>query len=208
MSNTNKNRLYKIAIHLVGLMLLGLGIAVFVTANLGSDPITVLADGLHQVLNITVGTAMILLNVIVLVVVFFTKRSYIRIGTWISAVMTGVFVDIFIFLIGGSIFQGLSVLIRTLILVLGCVIIGAGIALYMSADIGVCLGDLIADILTKEKGWQYRWIKIPIDLFCLITGFLLGGKVGLGTIIGALLTGPLVQLFMPAAKRICSFKGN
>ncbi|MEG0753922.1 MAG: YitT family protein [Angelakisella sp.] len=203
MKTEHKQLLKAMLVHLVGVMLLGFGIAIFVTAQLGSDPITVLADGVHQVFSITIGSAMIFLNGVVLLVVFLFRRSYIRIGTWISAIMTGVFVDIFILLISQPLQTVASLPGKLLVLLVGCAVIGLGIALYLSADIGVSLGDLICLILTTEKGWQYRWIKITLDLSFVAIGFFLGGKVGLGTIVGALVVGPLVQVFMPFAKKVC-----
>ncbi|MEG0852361.1 MAG: YitT family protein [Angelakisella sp.] len=203
MKTEHKQLLKAMLVHLIGVMLLGFGIAIFVTAQLGSDPITVLADGVHQVFSITIGSAMIFLNGVVLLVVFLFRRSYIRIGTWISAIMTGVFVDIFILLISQPLQTVASLPGKLLVLLVGCAVIGLGIALYLSADIGVSLGDLICLILTTEKGWQYRWIKITLDFSFVAIGFSLGGKVGLGTIVGALVVGPLVQVFMPFAKKVC-----
>lgn len=196
--------LRKFVVHLAGICLLGLGIALFVCTNLGADPITVLADGVHRILSMTIGQAMIFLNVLVLAVVVVRHRKYIRIGTWTSALMTGVFTDLWLMCLGNAMDNVSSLWVRIAILVVSCGFSGLGIAMYMEADIGVCLGDLIANILNKEKGYQYRWIKIVIDVTCLSVGFCLGGKVGLGTVVSAMLTGPAVQACMPVARRFAS----
>ena len=61
--------------------------------------------------------------------------------------------------------------------------------------------DLIAIILTdKLQKFQFRWVRMTCDLFFVILGYILGGTVGIGTVIAAFLTGPLVQFWLPKSE--------
>ena len=63
--------------------------------------------------------------------------------------------------------------------------------------------DLVAIILSdKCKRLQFRWVRILCDLFFVVLGYLLGGTVGVGTIIAVFLTGPMVQFWLPRTKKI------
>jgi len=72
----------------------------------------------------------------------------------------------------------------------------------MSANIGVAPNDLIPLMLQEKLKCQYKWIRITLDLSYLIIGFLLGGVVGIGTVISALCQGPIIQFFMPKIDKI------
>jgi hypothetical protein len=75
-------------------------------------------------------------------------------------------------------------------------------ALVISSDAGTGPNDLVAVILTdKLKRFQFRTVRICCDLFFIITGFLLGGTVGIGTVAAAFLVGPVVQIFRPIHER-------
>ena len=82
------------------------------------------------------------------------------------------------------------------------VILSIGMALVISSDAGTGPNDLVAVILTdKLKRFQFRTVRICCDLFFIITGFLLGGTVGIGTVAAAFLVGPVVQIFRPIHER-------
>lgn len=82
------------------------------------------------------------------------------------------------------------------------VILSIGMALVISSDAGTGPNDLVAVILTdKLKRFQFRTVRICCDLFFIITGFLLGGTVGIGTVEAAFLVGPVVQIFRPIHER-------
>ena len=93
--------------------------------------------------------------------------------------------------------------LRVLCSVLGCVILASGMSLVIRSDAGTGPNDLVAVILTdKLKKFQFRWVRMVCDACFMIVGFLLGGTVGIGTVIAVFLVGPVAQFVMPHSQKI------
>ena len=69
------------------------------------------------------------------------------------------------------------------------------------SDIGVAPNDIVPFIIKDKLNCQYRWVRIAFDATFLIVGFILGGKVGIGTIIAMLAIGPFIQFCLPYGKK-------
>ena len=187
--------LWKIAIALVGVALIGFALAFNSAAMLGNDAIAVLYDGVRKVLGIPVeklGLVTNLVNFIFLAVVFTLGRKYINIGTFIYALPLGNFVGIGFKLheilnIPGTL-EG-----RILTSFLGCSMLFLGLGIFIAVDIGMdpCTGVIML-IRDKIKG-QYKTAKIICDVISLVLGFTFGGKVGVVTVIAAFIAGPTIQ---------------
>ena len=187
--------LWKIPIALVGVALVGFGIAFNSAGMLGNDAVAVLYDGVRNTLGLQVdklGLVTNLVNFILITVVFFLGRKYINIGTFIYALPMGNFVDIGFKLheilnipstLGGSILTSFC----------GCSMLFLGIGIFIAVDIGMdpCTGVIML-VRDKIKG-QYKTAKIICDIISLALGFSLGGKVGVVTVIAALIAGPTIQ---------------
>ena len=85
-----------------------------------------------------------------------------------------------------------------------------GIATYIKADLGVGAIDLISEIISRKSKMQYRLVRVIGDVAFVVIGFLLGGTVGVGTVVAAFLTGPTVQLVRPGIEKVLNafFKGK
>ena len=93
--------------------------------------------------------------------------------------------------------------VRIVSMVLGCVILSAGMSIVINSNAGTGPNDLVAVILSdKIESVQFRWIRVGCDLFFVVLGFILGGTVGAGTVVAVFLTGPLVQFWLPKTKKI------
>ena len=92
--------------------------------------------------------------------------------------------------------------VRIVSMVLGCVILSAGMSIVINSNAGTGPNDLVAVILSdKIERVQFRWVRVGCDLFFVVLGFLLGGTVGAGTVVAVFLTGPLVQFWLPKTKK-------
>ena len=89
-----------------------------------------------------------------------------------------------------------------LIVVLGVFIIAAGISLVSGSDVGVAPNDIVPFIIQDKTKVQYKYIRIALDATFLIVGFLIGGTVGVGTIIAMLAMGPFIQFCLPHGKKV------
>ena len=99
-------------------------------------------------------------------------------------------------------------IIRVASMLIGCVILAAGMSIVINSNAGTGPNDLVAVILSdKIEKVEFRWVRVGCDLFFVVLGFFLGGTVGAGTIVAVCLTGPLVQFWLPITKKLVNAVG-
>ena len=198
-----KNQIWKrILTSLVGLILCGVGVSMFMYSGMGVDPASVFELGIAKVCGISYGTSSALINVVILLIVFFIDKSYINISSLIAIFGIGYTAD-FVRKILSILIQGEPNLILKLVLILiGLFIMSCGIATYIKAELGVGAIDLISEIISRKSKVQYRVVRVIGDVAFVVIGFLLGGTVGVGTVVAAFLTGPTVQLVRPGIEKV------
>ena len=204
-----KTLLKRLAMLLAGLVVAHLGVSLFLLADLGADPFNVLVQGLYRTLSavpgmgfLTHGRTHIAVNLLIILVLLLTDRSYIRLGTVICMACGGPIIDFFTALLAPlfAIQPGLA--LRLLVNCLGCVILAFGMTAVISSDAGAGPNDLVALVISEKRGWKFGLVRAAVDLSFVLGGFLLGGSVGLGTVICAFLVGPVAGFFMPLNRRI------
>lgn len=188
----------------VGIVLVGVGVAFNAAAALGNDPVGIMYDGIRSILGLTseeLGFASNLVNVALMVLVFFTGRHYINIGTFVYIIPYG-----FIVSLGGKlyhlIFQVQTFPIQVLGAVIGCLLLYTGVAMYITADIGLDPFTGVVMVLRDRLKKEYRYVKIGFDISCILIGTLLGGKLGVITIITALSAGPVIQFLSDQMNKV------
>ena len=188
----SRDLIMRVLVLLSGVFLISLGIFLFINSQLGSDPITVLVNGLSQTLGITVGQTSFLINSgIILALMVFTGRKF-GIGTILHAVFVGVFLDL-LFLLLGTITPVLMPL-RILMLMTAPLFIGSGIAIYISAGMGEGAIEALMMFLKEKTDFSLKAVKVVMDVVFGVTGVVLGSTFGIGTIIGAFTIGPVAQI--------------
>lgn len=173
-----------------GLLALGIGIAMMVEAGLGVSPYDVLHQGLADLTGLSFGTVVILLGALVLIVWIPLGQRF-GIGTVINTVTVGLIVDAFLEWSPTPETIGL----RWVYLLGGIVIIAFGVGLYIGAGLGPGPRDgLMTGI--AAKGYPLWIVRTGLELTALIAGWLLGGDVGIGTVLFAFGIGPLGHFFL------------
>lgn len=187
----------KTIITLIGNFILAFGVYAFYTSTMGSDPISVLYDGIHVKFGISHGLAANYVSITGLIIAFIVARKYFYIGTLINAVSIGPFISISA-AIYGMIFTGeIGLAMKIALVVAGIIILGLGIAITISVNMGPSFADcfvLKTQELTKTK---YGIIRVMYDGLYTLSGFLLGGVVHLGTLGAVFFLGPVIQRFIP-----------
>ena len=186
----------------VGIIVAHLGVAFFLLAELGSDPFTVFVDGLSRLINSSVGTAHVIFLVSLMVVMLFTTKGYIKIGSVIFAFCGGPVIDFGIWAFGGLIGAESPIFLRLFSVVFGCITLALGIAITICSNAGAGPNDLISVILADKLKKQIRYVRMAVDAIFVGTGFLLGGKIGVGTVIAILLVGPSIQFWLRLTKKV------
>lgn len=198
----------RVILLLIGLTIAHLGVTLFLLAELGSDPFNVMIQGLYRFLPwpdfMTHGYVHMGVSFGIILVLLVADRSYIRIGTLLCMFLGGPIIDVFTAALGGIINARSPLALRLAALVVGCVILAFGMTVVINSKAGTGPNDLVAVVLSDKTRWKFGPVRITVDVCFALTGFLLGGTLGLGTIICAFLVGPAAQVFMPVSGRICA----
>ena len=175
-----------------GLTLYGLSMAMMIRSNLGLDPWDVFHYGVARHVDLSFGTIVIVVGVIVLLL-WIPLRQAPGLGTISNVFVIGFSSDLFLFLIPTP--TGLGVQIP--LLVGGVALNGLAGAMYIGSQFGPGPRDGLMTGLVRRTGRSVRLVRTTIEVTVLAVGWLLGGVVGIGTVLYALAIGPLVQAFLP-----------
>lgn len=192
----------RIFLSLLGLMLCGVGVSMFLYTGMGVDPASVLELGIGNVINLSYGASAALLNIVILVIVFIIDRHYIHVSSFIAIFGIGYTADAVKYILNLLIKAELGILAKLGMLLVGLFIMAIGIATYIMADLGVGAIDLVSQIISDKSKISYRVVRVAGDASFVVIGFFLGGTVGIGTVIAAFMTGPSVHLVRPQVKKI------
>ena len=174
-----------------GTSLIGIGISLNYLANLGLGPWGVFHDGLSKTLGISYGRTIIITGVAVMLLWIPLKQKP-GIGTIVDIFLVGIVADLIIlnFELSDSIFLSLT------LIAFGIILIGAGTAIYVGADLGAGPRDGVM-VGLETIGLKIGTARNLIELFAFLTGWLLGGLVGYVTILFVIGIGPVVQMVLP-----------
>lgn len=199
MVNSGKSNLFLRSILLViGTMIAAFGIDLAINAGFGGATLAILWQGLSNVFPITIGQSSIIVAVAMVLFCWFYDRKQIHVGTLVYQLVYGFCIDIFEpYLIYSD-----NRMINFLLMLLGITFLSLGSALYSIADLGRGSYEAMTFALVNRRGWKISYTRIGLDIICVVTGFALGGKVGLCTIATILISGPLLQLFVKMCKSV------
>ena len=200
----------KLLLFLLGMSIIQFGVALFLRMNIGSDPFTVFTQGLANTLNnlgmnVTTGTANRIILVVLFSIILLLNKNHIKIGTIICVIGVGPIIDLGVRVVSVLPVESYSYLLKMFLIALVCFIIAIGFSILSATKVGVAPNDIIPFIIKERINCEYRWIRICIDAFLLIGGFMLGGTVGVGTIIAMATTGPFIQLCLPYGQKFTDF---
>lgn len=182
---------------LAGFVIWGLGVALMVRSELGLSPWDVFHQGLGNHLGITIGQAGVVTSLAVLLL-WIPLRMKPGLGTILNACVIGPSADLFLAVIPPVESLG----IRVSFLVIALLATGLGSALYLPARLGPGPRDGLMVGLNRRFGFSIRIARTIVEVLALITGFLLGGTVGIGTVVTAIGLGPVVHHSLNVRRRL------
>ena len=194
-----------VLIALIGVLLVGVGVAFNNCAGLGNDPVGIVYDGIRNVTGMgaqQLGLASNIVNLSLALLVFFTGRKYISVGTLVYFLPYGFFVELGILLYQLLAPETGGLAVQIAFSVVGCLLLYLGVAIYITMDIGVDPFTGIVLVIRDAVKKEYRIVKIIFDITMIILGTVLGGKLGAVTIITALTAGPVIQFFSGELHRL------
>jgi uncharacterized membrane protein YczE len=188
---SRRERAIRFAQLAAGLVLFGASLALLVRSRLGLDPWDVFHQGLSVTTGLSIGTCTIATGVVVLLL-WIPLRQRPGVGTVANVILVGLSLDAVLLLIPAT--EGL--MLRWTYLVAGIVLNGVATGAYIGAGLGPGPRDGLMVGLARG-GRSIRVVRTAIEVSVLVAGWLLGGTVGVGTVLFALSIGPLVHLTLP-----------
>ena len=199
----------RIALLFIGVSIAHFGVTLFLLSDLGSDSFNVFVQGTFRAISgatgwafLTHGRTHIFLCAVIILVLLFVARSYIKIGTFICMVIGGPIIDIFTALLS-PLFRTMPPLpVRIGMVVIGCVILAFGMTIVINSDAGTGPNDLVAVVLADKLKKKFSIVRIVTDICFVLVGWLLGGVVGIGTLVCMFLVGLVAGVFLPVNARL------
>ena len=172
---------------ILGLWLFGTGEALLVIADLGVGPWTVLAQGVSTRTPLDLGAATFLISVLVLLV-WIPLKERPGLGTIANAIVIATALQF----MSSVIPHPENPVIRIGAVLLGLALAGIGSGLYLTTNLGPGPRDGMMTGIHQRTGWPVARVRLGIEVIVLVIGWFLGGTVGLGTVLFAILIGPFV----------------
>ena len=177
---------------LAGLWLYGASMALQIRATLGLDPWDVLHEGLTKITGLSFGTITALVGLLVLLC-WIPLRQRPGVGTVSNVIVIGVAVDVTLAILPSP----ADLLPRILFLAFGIALNGLAAAVYIGARLGPGPRDGLTTGFCARTGTSLRLVRTVVEVAVLAAGWLLGGTIGVGTVLYAVSIGPLTQAFLP-----------
>lgn len=178
---------------LIGLVILGLGVALTIKGQrFGVGSWDVLHIGLFKQLGLTIGSWSIIAGVVIVIIAAIGMREFPKIGTFINMTTVGLVIDFFNWLIPDP----TTLIWQLTAFISGIILIGLGGGVYISAELGAGPRDSLMLLIVSKTRLSIRTARTIMEVTVAIAGYLLGGPIGVGTVVMVFTLGPIMQLSM------------
>ena len=194
---TGKHHIQRLAILFFGLTIFGIGEAFLVISSLGNSPWVVLSEGIsiNTILNIGESTFLVSVLVLLLWIPLKQKPGF---GTVANIVVIAAAIEVGLFFIPAV----ESIFLKYFYVLFGIALVGAGSALYITCGLGTGPRDGLMTGLHYKSGVRVGRVRLGIEVVAASTGALLGGSLGIGTLLFALLIGQSVAISLGVVERL------
>ncbi len=194
---TGKHHIQRLAILFFGLTIFGIGEAFLVISSLGNSPWVVLSEGISINTILNIGESTFLVSVLVLLLWIPLKQRP-GFGTIANIVVIAAAIEVGLFFIPAV----ESIFLKYFYVLFGIALVGAGSALYITCGLGTGPRDGLMTGLHYKSGVRVGRVRLGIEVVAASTGALLGGSLGIGTLLFALLIGQSVAISLGVVERL------
>ena len=177
----------------LSILLMGFAVSIFSYSGMGVDPFTALNMSISAKLGISFGFLQMCVNGIVLVFVALTSDRLINVGTIVNMVGVGYVCEFFTSIYNQFLPQENPFFVRLVLMALGVFLLSLSASLYFNCNVGVSPYDALGFVVEEKTKLKYRWCRVATDLICTGVAFLLGGPIGIGTVVTAFFMGPVIS---------------
>lgn len=189
----------RVAILFVGLFIFGLGDSLLIQSTLGNAPWSVLAQGLAKTFNSEIGTLTFLISAVVLLLWIPLKEKP-GFGTLSNIVLIAAAIQFGVVFIP----EAKNSTLGLVYVLIGIAMVGAGSSLYITCGLGPGPRDGLMTAIHHKTGIRVGRVRLAIEGTVLVLGALLGGRLGIGTALFALLIGQSIAIFLGIVARLTS----
>lgn len=185
--------------YLLGLIVMSLGITMIIKGDdIGVNAWDVLHIALFKTLGLTIGSWTIITGLVIVAFTSIMYKSFPKIGTWVNLLLIGSFVDFFYWILPSA-----SSFTTQLFYFLGGIFVSSfGTGMYISPNLGSGPRDGLMMWIVEKLGGSIKMARMSIELFVAFIGWLLGGPLGVGTIVIAIFSGYIVQFSLPYCQKL------
>lgn len=174
------------------------GIVLMIEADLGVAPWDVFHIGLTKQLGFTVGTWTIVAGFWIIIVASLLMKEWPKLGALINMLLVGIFIDTYRLFIDTPV----TTVGQYVMLLVGVIVCGYGIGLYIAPKCGAGPRDSLMIAITEKTGWKVQYVRGIMEFVVLSIGWSLGGPVFIGTILFSLTIGNVVGFTLPQCQRL------
>ncbi|WP_138418742.1 YczE/YyaS/YitT family protein [Aquibacillus sediminis] len=194
-----KERGFQWVFFFVGIMVMGLGVSLTIKGQrLGVGSWDVLHVGLFKNLGLSIGLWSIIIGVLIIVISSIGLHSFPKIGTFMNMIFVGLFIDFFNWVLPDA----HTFSIQLVDFILGVVLLAIGCGIYISANLGAGPRDTLMLLAVKKLNCSITVARTTMEVVVAIVGYLLGGPLGIGTIIMAFALGPIIQVSLGYSQKL------
>lgn len=194
-THINQSNVRRFVFMLIGVFFLGVGIGLFKLSLMGNDPNTAFVIAAAAKLGVDFAVLNLFVNSAYFILEYIFGRSLIGIGTFINWVMVGTVASACDHLGRYLHLAPEHFASKLLVMVLGILILTLSCAIYQTADMGIAPYDSLSIILSRRSGRSYFWCRAFTDCVGALLALLLGGLLGVGTLMCALGLSPFISFF-------------
>lgn len=187
---------------MVALLLCGIGVALFVQANLGGDTITVIQEGLSETLNISLGSASRIYNIFFLITALLIAREHVGWTTIVNGLLVGYSIDFFNGLLMPLNIYDMNLFIRMICIIIGQIMLIITFSILIKYRNGMNQLDATSYGIEKYTHISYKIIRTGFDILFIVVGWSMGGTVGIGSLFTMATTGYGIDICLKIMNRV------
>jgi uncharacterized membrane protein YczE len=188
--------------YFAGLLILSFGVSLTIEGKaLGISPWDAFHYSLFQHFGLTIGQWAIIIGAIIVGLTSLFTRAWPKIGAILNMLLIGIFIDFFNFLLP----EPSGYMASAIVFSLGVLLIGYGVGVYVSAGLGAGPRDSLMMLISEKTGWNVQWVRNGIEITILFAAWGMGGPIGIGTILTAILTGLILRFSLPQSTQLLQY---
>lgn len=180
---------------LLGIMIMSFGLILFKLSLMGNGPSTSMVIAIADRIGIDFAIVMVVSNCLFFAVEWLWNKKLIGIGTFVNWFLIGPLASLYERGIRAVWDVPAAFLPRLMLMAAGILVLSLASSFYQTADVGIAPYDALSITISEKSGRQYFICRILTDGICVTIAWLLGGIVGIGTLVCAFGLGPFVQFF-------------